>query len=75
MNDEATAYYEDIIDQMTIGHKFVMDNFNITPTVGWHIDPFGHTNTQAALFSQMGFSSWFLGRIDFQDYLKRKSTK
>lgn len=46
-----------------------MDNFNITPTVGWHIDPFGHTNTQAALFSQMGFSSWFLGRIDFQDYL------
>jgi len=42
MNDEANAYYEDIIDQMTVGHKFLLDNFGIRPTIGWHIDPFGH---------------------------------
>ena len=48
MNDEATPYYEDIIDQMTLGHKFILDNFNVTPTIGWQIDPFGHQNTQAA---------------------------
>lgn len=35
MNDEATAYYEDIVDQMTLGHKFLLSNFNYTPSVGW----------------------------------------
>ncbi len=44
MNDEATAYYEDIIDQMTLGHKFLLENFNYVPTVGWQVDPFGHSN-------------------------------
>lgn len=45
MNDEANPYYEDIIDQMTLGHQFVLKNFGVTPTVGWHIDPFGHSNS------------------------------
>lgn len=67
MNDEADPYYEDIIDQMTIGHEFLLREFNVTPTVGWHIDPFGHQASQAAIFSQMGFNSWFFARIDQQD--------
>lgn len=29
MNDEATAYYEDIIDQMTLGHKFLFETFTV----------------------------------------------
>jgi hypothetical protein len=49
MNDEAAPYYEDIIDQMTLGHKFLLDTFNAVPSIGWQIDPFGHSNTQAAL--------------------------
>ena len=48
MNDEATPYYEDIIDQMTLGHKFLLETFNVKPTVGWQIDPFGHSSTQAS---------------------------
>jgi lysosomal alpha-mannosidase len=43
MNDEACTYYDDIIDQMTLGHKFMLDNLNITTDIGWHIDPFGHS--------------------------------
>lgn len=42
MNDEAAPYYEDVIDQMTIGHKFLKDEFNFIPEIGWHIDPFGN---------------------------------
>ena len=71
MNDEAGAYYEDIIDQMTIGHQFLLHEFDYIPTIGWHIDPFGHSQTQAALFSQMGFDAWFFARIDYQDKEKR----
>jgi len=45
MNDEATAYYEDIIDQLSDGHKFLFQEFNITVKIGWQIDPFGHSAT------------------------------
>ena len=27
MNDEAASYYEDIIDQMTLGHRWVKETF------------------------------------------------
>lgn len=45
MNDEAAPYYEDVIDQMTWGHQFLKREFNVVPTIGWHIDPFGHSAT------------------------------
>jgi len=72
MNDEAAVYYEDSIDQMTIGHQFLLQTFNAIPQVGWHIDPFGHASAQAALFAQMGFKAFYFARIDYQDKQKRK---
>eukprot|EP00455_Lapot_gusevi_P052426 TRINITY_DN7980_c0_g1_i4.p1 TRINITY_DN7980_c0_g1~~TRINITY_DN7980_c0_g1_i4.p1 ORF type:complete len:967 (+),score=440.03 TRINITY_DN7980_c0_g1_i4:73-2973(+) len=72
MNDEATTYYTDIIDQMTWGHQFLLREFGVTPRVGWHIDPFGHSAAQASLFAQMGFDGFFFGRIDYQDFNLRK---
>ena len=67
MNDEAAPYYEDVIDQMTLGHQFLKDTFNVTVEIGWHIDPFGHSSAHASLFSQMGFNAFFFARIDYQD--------
>lgn len=52
---------------MTVGHWFIKENFDYVPTIGWHIDPFGHQASQAALFAQMGFDAWFFARIDYQD--------
>ena len=75
MNDEGCTYYDDIIEQMTIGHQFLKKEFNFTPTVGWQIDPFGHSLSQASLFSQMGFNIFFLERIDYQDFDTRKYEK
>ena len=71
MNDEACAYYEDIIDQMTLGHHFLKITFDYVPRVGWHIDPFGQSMTQAQFFDQMGFDAWFFCRLDIQDHIKR----
>ncbi len=42
---------DDVIDQMTIGHQFLKQHFDYVPTIGWHIDPFGHSQAQASLFS------------------------
>ncbi|EAS02491.2 glycoside hydrolase family 38 amine-terminal domain protein (macronuclear) [Tetrahymena thermophila SB210] len=75
MHDEATAYFEDIIENMTVGHLWVQDKLNITPTVGWQIDPFGHQNSNAALYSQMGLNAQWFARIDYQDYAQRSQNK
>ncbi|EGR32713.1 hypothetical protein IMG5_073080 [Ichthyophthirius multifiliis] len=75
MHDESTPYYEDMIDNMTIGHQWILQTFNKIPTVGWHVDPFGHSSTNAALFSQMGFNGWWFGRVDYQDKAKRLREK
>jgi len=75
MSDEASMYYEDFIDQMTVGLRWLKETFNYVPSVAWHIDPFGHHSSSASLFSQMGFNSFFFARIDYQDKEKRMNEK
>lgn len=75
MNDEACVHYQATIDQMTLGHQFLLENFGVTPTMGWQIDPFGHSATFPSLLAQMGFEGMFLGRIDYQDREKRRLEK
>jgi hypothetical protein len=45
MNDEATTYYEDIIDNLSYGHWWIEQNIGVEfiPSIGWQIDPFGHS--------------------------------
>ncbi|XP_060554885.1 lysosomal alpha-mannosidase-like [Ruditapes philippinarum] len=77
MNDEATPYYIDIIDQHTLGFQFIRNNFGECgrPKIGWQIDPFGHSREVASLFAQFGFDGMFVGRIDYQDKRQRERTK
>lgn len=51
MHDEATTHYIDMIDQTTLGHRFIKKEFNKIPRIGWQIDPFGHSAVQAYLLS------------------------
>ncbi|XP_054795120.1 probable alpha-mannosidase At5g13980 isoform X1 [Prosopis cineraria] len=76
MHDEAATHYIDMIDQTTMGHRFLKEEFGVTPRIGWQIDPFGHSAVQAYLLgSEVGFDSLFFGRIDYQDRAKRKNEK
>lgn len=77
MNDEATTHYSSIIDQMTLGLRFLNDTFGhcATPRVAWQIDPFGHSREQANLFAQMNYDGLFFSRIDFQDRTFRETRK
>jgi len=49
MHDEAATHYIDMIDQTTLGHQFLIEEFGVTPRIGWQIDPFGHSAVQAYL--------------------------
>ncbi|CAL0305214.1 unnamed protein product [Lupinus luteus] len=76
MHDEATTHYIDMIDQTTLGHQFLKEEFGVTPRIGWQIDPFGHSAVQAYLLgAEVGFDSLFFARIDYQDRAKRKDEK
>ncbi|KAL2455897.1 Glycosyl hydrolase family 38 protein [Forsythia ovata] len=76
MHDEAATHYIDLIDQTTLGHRFIEHEFGQKPRVGWQIDPFGHSAVQAYLLgAELGFDSLFFARIDYQDRAKRKDKK
>ena len=67
-----------MIDQTTLGHQYIRAGFgeSANPTIGWQLDPFGHSATQAALLSaEAGFDALFFGRIDYQDHDLRVKNK
>ncbi|XWS45559.1 hypothetical protein CRYUN_Cryun15aG0146900 [Craigia yunnanensis] len=76
MHDEATTHYIDMIDQTTLGHRVIKEQFNKVPRAGWQIDPFGHSAVQGYLFgAELGFDSVHFARIDYQDRAQRKNDK
>ncbi|KAL7152693.1 hypothetical protein ABFS83_04G115600 [Erythranthe nasuta] len=76
MHDEAATHYIDMIDQTTLGHRYIKQQFNVTPRIGWQIDPFGHSAVQAYLLgAEVGFDALFFARIDYQDRAKRRDEK
>jgi hypothetical protein len=75
-NDEATPTFVDIVDQHSMGAAFIAKEFGAinNPTVGWQVDPFGHSKFQARAYKELGMNAWFFGRSDGQDYESRKAT-
>ena len=71
MHDEAVPHYIDMIDQTTLEHRFIKEEFGVTTRIGWQIDPFGQPTIQAYVVgAKVGFDSFFFDRIDYQDRIK-----
>ena len=66
MHDEAVTHYEDMINNMMLGHEYLLKEFGIKPKIGWHIDPFGHSSANPRLFL-----IWALKLGFFQDWIKK----
>lgn len=60
---------------MALGHEWVLEEFGAKPRIGWQIDPFGHSLTNARLFAEIGFDALFFSRIDYKDKYYREIKK
>lgn len=74
-NDETCTNYEDIINNLYIGHGFLKREFGISPKIAFLLDEFGHTQANAAIYSDMGFEAMFIGRVDYQVRAQMKKDK
>ncbi|XP_052768637.1 alpha-mannosidase 2x-like [Mya arenaria] len=63
MSDEASTHYVSVIDQLTEGHQWVIENLHVTPTNSWAIDPFGHSATMPYLWKQAGMENMVIQRV------------
>jgi len=67
MPDEACTTYGGIIDQMTLGHQFLLNTFDVKPNKGWQIDPFGASSVTPVLEKLAGFDAHLIDRITNKD--------
>uniref|UniRef100_A0A0A1X9U7 Alpha-mannosidase n=1 Tax=Zeugodacus cucurbitae TaxID=28588 RepID=A0A0A1X9U7_ZEUCU len=65
MTDEANVHLYAMLDQLIEGHQWLRNNLNVTPTVGWSIDPFGHGSTVPYLLSGSNFEGTIIQRIHY----------
>ena len=77
MHDEAAPGYADMIDQTTLGHRLILQQFNVTPKTTWQIDPFGHSTFQASMMSApiAGFNGVHVARDDWQEQNQRTADR
>ncbi|XP_050297666.1 lysosomal alpha-mannosidase-like [Anthonomus grandis grandis] len=75
MNDEACVNYQSTIDQFTWGFRVLDETLGKCgmPTIGWQIDPFGHSREHASILSKIGFDGLFFARLDNNDRETRKN--
>lgn len=73
MHDEAVTSLRGILNQMTEGLMFLNATLGVRPTVGWHIDPFGHSSFTPELFSLLTYDAFVLNRIP--DPIKQEMKK
>ncbi|CUG94229.1 alpha-mannosidase precursor, putative [Bodo saltans] len=74
-HDEATTTYQDMLEQMTIGHQFIVAEFGVDalPRIQWQVDPFGHSAGQVLILSQASdVEALYFSRIDYQDFSDRQ---
>ena len=77
MHDEAAPGFADMIDQTTLGHRLILQQFNVTPKTTWQIDPFGHSTFQASMMSApiAGFNGVHVARDDWQEQEQRTADR
>ena len=70
MHDEATTSAFGVLNQMSLGLKFLNESLGTRPRVEWHIDPFGHSIFMPELYGLLGYKAVVINRIP--DHIKQE---
>jgi alpha-mannosidase len=73
--DEATSHYSAMLDQMTMGMRFLYNELEVLPRVAWSTDAAGHSATEALLKASGGFAGVFHGTADPSDLQQRQANQ
>jgi hypothetical protein len=68
-SDEACPTYEELIENIMVGHAFIKKTFPgiETPKHAWHLDAFGHSAATPELFGKMGFETITFARMNDEE--------
>ena len=69
--DEATPNFDDMLNNLMVGRKFLHDTFGVVPKVGWDIDAFGHSDENTRLLAELGYDAMFFSRMDEEEKSQR----
>ncbi|BET01981.1 Alpha-mann_mid [Nesidiocoris tenuis] len=74
MTDEANSHFYSVIEQLTLGHQWLLDNLNYRPRSSWSIDPFGVSASLPMILKKSGFDALAIQRTHYsvKKYLARK---
>jgi hypothetical protein len=75
--DMGCTTYDSLLNNWVEGHMWIKEQFGAAaaPHVGWSLDPFGLSTTQAVLQSLMGFDAWFFTRVPDTRVVEGKQDK
>lgn len=73
MTDEANVHYHAMLDQLIEGHQWVQRHLEISPKIGWSIDPFGQGSTVPHLLAMSDLKGAIIQRIHYnwKEFLAR----
>ena len=74
-HDEALPTVGGMLESMAEGHAWLHSTFGVRPSVGWQLDPFGHSSASAALLGRMGFKALVINRIHYRLKERWRSSK
>ncbi|KAG6458879.1 hypothetical protein O3G_MSEX011102 [Manduca sexta] len=66
MNDEANSHWLGIIQQLTTGHQWLLENLGYIPKNAWSIDPFGYSSAQPYILKLAGMENSIIQRVHYR---------
>ena len=76
-HDMGATTLDSMLNNWQEGHEWIRTHFGAeyNPRVGWSLDPFGMSATQAVLQSLQGMDAWFFTRLSAPDIASRKAAR
>lgn len=75
MPDQSLTHYDDLINIFEYGREYCQKKFNYLPSIGWSIDPFGHSSYISRLYAELGYSAQVMNRIPYYQKAMMKRHK